>query len=66
MLKKMTPGNFSWFLHSMLFYHTRHVIKKQEQKASRVNNSDSDSDSDQIKYYESRLITTNLTDYQTD
>jgi hypothetical protein len=40
MLKKMTPGNFNWFLHSMLFYHTRHVIAKQ------VNNSDGDSDSD--------------------
>ncbi|KAF8225621.1 hypothetical protein L208DRAFT_1305619 [Tricholoma matsutake] len=46
MLKKMTPGNFNWFLHSMLFYYTRHVIAKQEEKASRVNNSDSDSDSD--------------------
>ena len=45
-LKKMTSGNFNWFLHSMLFYHTRHVIAKQEEKASRANNSDSDSDSD--------------------
>jgi len=34
------------YWHSMLFYHTRHVIAKQEEKASRVNNSDSDSDSD--------------------
>jgi hypothetical protein len=39
MLKKMTPGNFNWFLHSMLFYHTKHVM-------SRVNNSDGDSSSD--------------------
>ena len=45
MLKKMTAGNFNWFLHSMLFYHTRSVIAKQEEKASRANNSDSDSDS---------------------
>ena len=45
MLKKMTPGNFNWFLHSMLFYHIRHVIAKQEEKASKVNNSDGDSDS---------------------
>jgi hypothetical protein len=22
----MTPGNFNWFLHAMLFYHTRLVI----------------------------------------
>ena len=28
-LKKMTPSNFNWFLHSMLFYHTQHVINKQ-------------------------------------
>ena len=45
MLKKMTHGNFNWFLHSMLFNHTKHVINKQEEKASRVNNGDSDSDS---------------------
>ena len=29
-LKRMTPNKFNWFLHSMLFYHTRYVIKKQE------------------------------------
>ena len=28
-LKKMTPGNFNWFLHTMLFYHTQYVINKQ-------------------------------------
>ena len=25
-LKRMTPGNFNWFLHTMLFYHTKHVL----------------------------------------
>jgi hypothetical protein len=25
----MTQGNFNWFLHTMLFYHTRIVIQKQ-------------------------------------
>ncbi|KAF8799784.1 hypothetical protein BYT27DRAFT_7119937, partial [Phlegmacium glaucopus] len=25
-LKCMTPGNFNWFLHVMLFYHTQCVI----------------------------------------
>jgi len=45
-LKKMTAGNFNWFLHSMLFYHTTHVITKQQQKARRVAGSD-DSDSDE-------------------
>jgi len=28
----MTPGNFNWFLHTMLFYHTKYVIRKQEMK----------------------------------
>jgi len=50
MVKKMTPGNFNWFLHGMLFYHTRHVITKQVEKASRVNNSDSDGDGDGDDY----------------
>jgi hypothetical protein len=29
-LKKMTPGNFNWFLHTMLFYHTQYVINKMK------------------------------------
>lgn len=28
----MKTGNFDWFLHVMLFYHTQHVIQKQRQK----------------------------------
>jgi len=57
-LKKMTAGNFNWFIHSMLFYHTQHVIAKQKQKAKKDKNrdddgsgsigSDSDSDSNDI------------------
>ena len=31
----MTPPNFNWFIHVMLFYHTRNVIKQQENKARR-------------------------------
>ncbi|KAM6491044.1 hypothetical protein JOM56_013284 [Amanita muscaria] len=31
-LKRMTPGNFDWFLHTMLFYHTIQVLKKQKQR----------------------------------
>ncbi|KAF8868055.1 hypothetical protein BD779DRAFT_1615563 [Infundibulicybe gibba] len=34
-LRRMTPGNFNWFLHVMLFYHTRYVIDRQKQKAKR-------------------------------
>ena len=28
----MTPSNFNWFLHVMLFYHTRHVKEQQNIK----------------------------------
>ena len=31
-LKRMKTGNFDWFLHSMLFYHTQHTIQKQRQQ----------------------------------
>jgi hypothetical protein len=31
-LKRMKTGNFDWFLHVLLFYHTQHVIQKQGQK----------------------------------
>ena len=49
-LKRMAPSNFDWFLHTMLFYHTRHVLERQHQ---RNNNSvdhadDSDEEIDQI------------------
>jgi hypothetical protein len=44
----MTPPNFNWFLHTMLFYHTSNVIKKQATRARREvdDNDDSDSDDD--------------------
>ena len=42
-LKLMKPGNFNWFLHAMLFYHTKHIIAQQERKAkSQVVNDDND------------------------
>ncbi|KAF8989061.1 hypothetical protein BDQ17DRAFT_1393343 [Cyathus striatus] len=28
-MKRMTPSNFNWFIHSMIFHHTQHVIKRQ-------------------------------------
>ncbi|KAF8991030.1 hypothetical protein BDQ17DRAFT_1255278 [Cyathus striatus] len=28
-MKCMTPSNFNWFIHSMIFYHTQQVIKWQ-------------------------------------
>ena len=42
-LRRMTVGNFNWFTHAMLCYHTWVVMKKQQQKS---NDSDSSSDDD--------------------
>ena len=49
-LKRMTPQNFNWFLHTMLFYHTRNVIKNQVNRArkkegQKLDNDEDDSDS---------------------
>ena len=44
-LKHMKPGNFNWFLHTMLFYHTKHVITEQKRKArSRKKEEEEDED----------------------
>lgn len=44
-LRRMTIGNFNWFLHSMLFYHTQMVIKRQERhQTSGQDSEDEDSD----------------------
>ena len=48
-LRRMTVGNFNWFLHAMLSYHTWMVMEKQQQRsrhASRSSGDSSDSDSD--------------------
>ena len=48
----MTPPNFNWFIHTMLFYHTRNVIRRQtnrarKEEAAKSNKNDgSDSDDD--------------------
>ena len=28
----MTPGNFNWFIHTMLFYHTKYVLERQKNR----------------------------------
>jgi len=33
-LKEWTPSNFNWFLHTMLFYHTKHVWKGRSRKTT--------------------------------
>jgi hypothetical protein len=45
----MTPPNFNWFLHTMLFHHTNNVIKKQASKARRKEGDNDGSDSDDDK-----------------
>ena len=45
-LKRMVPGNFDWFLHTMLFYHTRYVLKKQHKKRENEDNNGDESDDD--------------------
>ena len=43
-LKRMKIRNFDWFLHTMLFYHTQHVLEKQSQKEQvhQINEIDND------------------------
>ena len=43
-LKRMTAGNFNWFLHTMLFIHTERVIQKQRQKMLKKQVIDDESD----------------------
>jgi hypothetical protein len=44
----MTPGNFDWFLHSLLFLHAERVIQKQNERAmgSQQNNDDEEEEED--------------------
>ncbi|KAF6741030.1 hypothetical protein DFP72DRAFT_835535 [Ephemerocybe angulata] len=43
-LKRMVMSNFQWFLHVMLFYHTKFVILKQETRQQREVSSDGGDD----------------------
>jgi len=36
----MTPGNFNWFLHAMLYYHTKYVLRKQQMKKQQKEDDD--------------------------
>jgi len=45
----MTPSKFDWLIHTMLFCHTKHVIKQQQSKGrkretTKLNDNDSGSD----------------------
>ena len=39
-LKEWLLANFDCFLHTMLFYHTRHVLEKHRQRNNNAENSD--------------------------
>ena len=51
----MIPGNFDWFLHAMIYYHTKHVLRKQdmkrktEEKGIQDDISDSDSEDEDLE-----------------
>ena len=42
----MVTGNFNLFLHTMLFYHTRYVLEKQNRRRENGENNDDDDDED--------------------
>jgi len=45
-LKCMTPGNFNWFLHTMLYYYTKYVWGKQQLQKEREKRKIQDDASD--------------------
>ena len=42
----MTPNNFKWYLHALLFLHTQRVIKRQMAKVEDEDDDDDDDDDD--------------------
>ena len=45
-MNRMTPNNFNWLLHSLLFLHTQRVIKAQQDKAKKSEDDDDGDDDD--------------------
>src|SRR5258705_10965272 len=41
-LRRMTPANFNWFLHTMLSYHTTQVLQRQAKSWDDAESDDSD------------------------
>jgi hypothetical protein len=44
----MTPGNFDWFLHTMLFLQTQYVLNKQENVSGEIEELEDDDDGGDI------------------
>jgi hypothetical protein len=42
----MTPGNFDWFLHTMLFLQTQYVLNKQENVSVEIEEFEDDGGND--------------------
>jgi hypothetical protein len=42
----MTPGNFDWFLHTMLFLQTQYVLNKQENVSGEIEELEDDDGND--------------------
>ena len=38
----MKSGNFNWFLHAMLFYHTQNVIQRQKETPHQIEINEDD------------------------
>ena len=45
-MNRMTPNNFNWLLHSLLFLHTQRVIKAQKDKAKKAKEEEEEDDDD--------------------
>ena len=43
----MKPDNFNWFLHAMLFYHTKYVIQRK-MKTGDEEPEDEDNDEEEV------------------
>jgi len=39
-LKCMTLDNFNWFLHAILYYHTKYMLRKQQMKKQQKEDDD--------------------------
>jgi hypothetical protein len=46
-LKRMSIGNFNWFLHTMLFIHTQRIIRQQEKKQKGNNEEEEEIDDEE-------------------
>jgi hypothetical protein len=46
-LNRMTPNDFKWYLHALLFIHTQRVIKRQMDKVEDEEEDEGDDDDDE-------------------